>query len=68
MQLVKVIVPLIFFIEQEHSMLLTLLCENKSTTVHAGDWGQRSVGLHLHLAGHPRNLIGLTSARGTAFD
>jgi len=48
-------------------MLLTLLCENKSTTVHAGDWGERSVGLH-HLAGHPRNLIGLTSARGTAFD
>jgi hypothetical protein len=41
MQLAKVIGPLIFFIEQElHSMLLMLLCENKSTIVHAGDWGE----------------------------
>lgn len=39
MQLAKEIGPLIFFIEQElHIILLALPCENKSTTVHAGDW------------------------------
>jgi len=56
MQLVKVIGRLIFFIEQEHSMLLMLLCENKSAIAHAGDWGEPSVGLQLHLIGYPRNF------------